>query len=76
MSMTETTRKLLEQVAAWPEEDQEELAELAREIEARRTRVYRLSEAEKEGIERGLQAMREGRFASEERVAAIFKKAR
>src|SRR5947208_1532854 len=37
MGMTATTQKLLEQVADWPEEDQEELAELAREIEARRT---------------------------------------
>jgi len=76
MVMTPTLQKLLEQVADWPEEDQEELAELAREIEARRTGVYRLSDAEKEGIERGLQAVREGRFASEERIAAIFAKAR
>jgi hypothetical protein len=76
MGMTTTTKKLLEQVADWPEEDQEELAELAREIEARRTGVYRLSDAEKEGIEQGLQAIREGRFASEERIAAVLDKAR
>jgi predicted transcriptional regulator len=76
MGMTPTTKQLMEQVASWPEEDQEELAEFAREIEARRTGVYPLSEEERAGIERGLQAMREGRFASEERVAAIFAKAR
>jgi hypothetical protein len=29
MGMTPTTKKLMEQVAAWPEEDQEELAEVA-----------------------------------------------
>ena len=74
--MTTTTKKLLEQVASWPQEDQEELAEYARQIEARRTGVYPLSEAERQGVERGLAAMREGKFASDERVAAIFKKAR
>jgi predicted transcriptional regulator len=45
-------------------------------IEARRKGVYPLSDAEREGIERGLEAMHQGKFASDERVAAIFKKAR
>jgi len=76
MGMTPTTKKLMEQVAAWPEEDQEELAEIASQIEARRSGVHRLSDSEKEGIERGLQAIREGRFASDERIAAILGKAR
>ncbi len=67
---------ILEAVRSWPPEDQEELAEIARAIEARRTGVYRLSEAERQGIERGLKAMREGKFASDERVAEIFQKAR
>ena len=30
--MSPATKQILEQVASWPEEDQEELAELAREI--------------------------------------------
>jgi len=67
---------VLESVRSWPQEDQEELAELARVIEARRKGVYPLSDAEREGIERGLEAMHQGKFASDERVAAIFKKAR
>jgi predicted transcriptional regulator len=67
---------VLEAVRSWPQEDQEELAEIARAIEARRTGVYRLSDAERRGIERGLKAMREGRFASDERVAEVFAKAR
>jgi hypothetical protein len=33
--MSETAKEILERVAAWPEEDQEELAEIAREIESR-----------------------------------------
>jgi hypothetical protein len=32
--MSPATKKLLEQVESWPEEDQEELAQYAREIEA------------------------------------------
>ena len=35
--MNQEAKNILRQVTSWPEEDQEELAELAREIEARRT---------------------------------------
>jgi predicted transcriptional regulator len=74
--MTALTKKLLEEVETWPLEDQEELAEYAREIRGRRTGVYQLSEAERTGIERGLADMRAGRFATDEQIAAIFKRAR
>lgn len=74
--MSPAIKTLLEHVASWPQEDQEELADYAREIEARRAGLYRLSAAEREGIERGLKAMREGLFASDERMSAIFEKAR
>jgi hypothetical protein len=74
--MSPTVKAFLERVASWPEEEQEELAAVAREIEARRKGVYRLSEAECRGIEKGLRAMREGRYASDERVAAILNEAR
>jgi hypothetical protein len=43
-SMSPAVKTILELMASWPAEDQEELSELAREIEARRTGVYRLSE--------------------------------
>jgi predicted transcriptional regulator len=75
-TLTPATKRLLEEVESWPVEDQEELVEYAREIEARRTGVYRLSEAEREAIERSLEDVRAGRFASDEEVAAIFRKAR
>jgi predicted transcriptional regulator len=74
--MTASTQKLLEEVQTWPLEDQEELAEYAREIRGRRTGVYRLSEDERSGIERGLADMHAGRFATDEQIAAIFQKAR
>jgi hypothetical protein len=67
---------VLESVRSWPEEDQEELVAVAREIEARRRGVYVLSDAERQGIESGLEAMRQRKFARDERVAAILKEAR
>jgi predicted transcriptional regulator len=74
--MNALTRKLLEDVETWPLEDQEELAEYAREIRERRTGVYELSADERAGIEQGLADMRAGRFATEEQIAAIFRRAR
>ena len=74
--MSPTVKAFLERVASWPEEEKEELAAVAREIEARRKGVYRLSDAERQGVENGLRAMREGRYTSDERVAAILNEAR
>jgi predicted transcriptional regulator len=74
--MTPGTRKLLERIGSWPEEDQDELAEAALEIEARRAGIYRLTEAEREAVQRGLDDIEQGRFASDEEIAAIYKRAR
>jgi hypothetical protein len=74
--MSPSARKLLEQVESWPQEDQEELAEYAREIEARRTGVYRLSEDERAALAQSSEDVGAGRFATDEEIAAIFKKAR
>jgi len=74
---TKELKNLLERAETWPEQAQDELVQVGREIEAEIGQgVYRLSEDERKGIERGLAAMREGRFASDEQVAAIFRKAR
>jgi hypothetical protein len=75
-SVTIAAKKLLEQITSWPTEDQEELVQYARQIEARRTGVYRLSDSEKAGIERGLAAMRARDFASDGEVAAVLQSAR
>ena len=68
--MNSAVKDILKKVAGWPEEDQQELAELAREIEARRTGVYVLSEAERAAIAEA----RRGAFASEEEAAAFWKR--
>lgn len=68
--MPDTSKDVLERVATWPQEDQEELAELAREIEGRRAGVHILSEDEKAAIKK---ARRSG-FASDEEVAAFWRR--
>ena len=67
--MAPMTKKLLEQVEAWPAEDQEELAEYARDIEARRTGVYHATPEELRAIE---EAERTDR-ANEEEVESAFR---
>jgi hypothetical protein len=49
--MTPMTKRLLEQVESWPQEDQEELAEYVREIEARRTGMYHATPEELRAID-------------------------
>jgi hypothetical protein len=66
----EQIEAVLESVRRWPQEDQQELAELAREIEARRTSVYVMDDEERAAIE----AAREGGLASDEEVEAFWKR--
>jgi hypothetical protein len=71
--MSPKTKTLLEQVQSWPEEDQEELADVAREIESRRTGVYRLSDDERTAVRAGLDAARRGDFAADEEIEALYR---
>lgn len=68
--MSPAVKDILQKAANWPEEDQEELAELAREIEARRTGVYALSDEERLAIADA----RRGAFASDDEAAAFWKR--
>lgn len=68
--MNAATRDILRKVENWPEEDQDELAALAREIEARRSGVYVLSEDEEKVI---AQARREA-LVSDDEAAAFWKR--
>jgi hypothetical protein len=75
-----TAKKLtnvLRRVEAWPEAAQAELAELALEIDAELgTGLCDATTAELDGIDRGLKAAREGRFATGRQVEELFKKHR
>jgi predicted transcriptional regulator len=65
---------VLEGVRFWPEEDQEELAELAREIEARRTGVYVMNDEERAAVRRGLDEAARGEFVPDEEMDAFWKR--
>jgi predicted transcriptional regulator len=63
---------LLERVATWPEQAQEELVHSLAQIEKKHLGVYRLNDEERAAVRRGLREMREGKMASDEEVAAVF----
>ncbi len=63
---------LLERVATWPDEAQEELVRSLADIEHKHLGVYRLSEDERTAVRRGLQEIRQGKIATDDEVAAVF----
>jgi hypothetical protein len=67
---------LLERVATWPEEAQEEFVRSVATIENKHLGAYRLNDAEREAVRRGLIEMREGKLASDSAVAAVFNRYR
>jgi hypothetical protein len=71
--MNRLLKEVIEHAETWPLEDQEELAEYAREIEARRTGVYTMSDQERVAG-KGLAEADRGQFVSEERVAEADKR--
>jgi predicted transcriptional regulator len=71
--MTKALKDLLEHAESWPREDQDELAEDAREIEARRTGIYTMSDEERAAVGRGLAEADQGKFVSDEVVAEADK---
>lgn len=74
--MTVNLKKVLQLVQTWSEEDQEELAQIALEIEARRHGVYHATPEELKDIDEALAEIARGELASEGEVEAIFAKYR
>jgi len=70
-------KEVMQRVETWPEEAQEQLAELALEIDAELARdVYQASQEELRAIDEALDEIDQGEVASEEEVAAVFAKFR
>jgi hypothetical protein len=67
--MSQNVKEILGRVEAWPEEDQQELAEVARDIESRRSGVYHASAEELAAIDEAEQSG----IATEEEVEAAFR---
>ena len=72
--MNSTLQKLLPAIERWPDEDQEALAEAAREIAALRTCVYSMSMDEEAAVAEGLAQAERGEFASDDQVAEVWKR--
>jgi predicted transcriptional regulator len=70
----EQINAVLESVRSWPQQDQEELVELAREIEARRSGVYVMSDEERVAVQEGLDQARRGEFVPDDEMTAFWKK--
>ena len=72
----EKLKNVLERAEAWPERDQEELVECAREIEDHRTEFHHASEEDLRKINEAREAVRQGEIATDEEVQAVFAKHR
>ena len=68
--MNQRAKDILQKASSWLEEDQEELAAVTREIEARRTGIYVLSDDERAAIADA----RKGGFASDQDIVAFWKR--
>ncbi len=74
--MNAIVKEIIGRAEHWPEEDQEELAQAALEIELRRAGNYRATPEELAAIDQGLASAARGEFASEADVQALFAKYR
>ena len=72
--MNKALESLLERVAAWPAEAQEELLQSIVDIEIKHFGVYRLSADERAAVREGLAQAERGEFAPDEAVAEFFKR--
>jgi predicted transcriptional regulator len=74
---TKLLTDVLERIEQWPAHAQDQLAEIALDIDATlKDGTYEATPEELEGIDRGLRDAAEGRFATDEEVEAVFAKFR
>ncbi len=66
--------EVFDHAANWPREDQEELAEYAREIEARRTGIYTMSDDERAAVRLGLAEADRGEFVPDDLIVEADKR--
>jgi predicted transcriptional regulator len=64
---------VLDKIRSWPEEDQAELAEIAREIEARRTGTYVMTDEERAAVREGVEEAKRGEFVPDADMAAFWR---
>ena len=74
--MTKKLKEVLERAHEWPEAAQEELAQVALEIESELSGQYLATSEELQAIDEGIAAIRRGEIATDEQVDAVFAKFR
>jgi hypothetical protein len=74
MDMNATLKNLLRAAEAWTPEEQAELADYARVIEARRTGVYELDEDELAAINEGSGQADRGEFVTDGDLKELFRR--
>lgn len=72
--MSPTRQKLLERVAALPEELLGDVEESIEEIERWRDGVFRLTDEERAAVRKGMNAARRCEFVSDEEIAAFYRR--
>jgi hypothetical protein len=72
--MSETASEILDRVSSWPQEDIDELAEMARIIESRRSGRYDVTPAEEAAIRDGLAELDRGEWTSEEAMRMFWRR--
>jgi len=68
----EQIAEIFERFKTWPEDRQQDAIEILLAMEAMGAGPATLSESERAGVDRGLEDMRNRRFASDENVSALF----
>ena len=69
---TKALTEVMRRAENWPAEAQDEVAKIAREIDAGLGGVYHAASEELAGIDRGVREADAGMFASEQEVEATF----
>ena len=72
--MINRLKEALQQAEAWPDEDQAELAEYAREIQAERDGIYVMTDEERAAVEEGLAQAKRGEFVPDAVMQAFWKR--
>ena len=70
--MNARLKNLIERLDTWPTEAQEEALLLLLALEQEYAEPYELSREDRAAIDRSLEEMRTGRFATDEQVRAVF----
>jgi predicted transcriptional regulator len=74
--MNTKLKDIIERADTWPEEAQEEAVQFLLALEQEYAEPYELSNEDRRAIDRGLEDMRQGRFATDEQVKAVFNRHR